>query len=58
MDEKQIVLDCLKNSKEPLGNGKIVELTGLDKKIVEKVMKKLKDEDLIVSPKRCFWTAK
>jgi len=58
MDEKSIVLEALKNSPEPLANGQIAELTNLDKKVVEKVMKKLKDEELIVSPKRCYWTAK
>lgn len=58
MDEKSIVLETLKNSSEPLANGQIAEITKLDKKVVEKVMKKLKDEELIVSPKRCYWTAK
>jgi len=58
MDEKSIVLEALKNSAEPLANGQIAEITKLDKKVVEKVMKKLKDEELIVSPKRCYWTAK
>ncbi len=58
MEEKNIVLDALKNSNEPLNNTQISEITKLDKKIVEKAMKKLKDEGLIESPKRCYWKAK
>ncbi len=58
MDEKTIILDTLKQSPEPLSNGKIAEITKIDKKIVEKVMKKLKEDDAIISPKRCYWTVK
>jgi len=58
MDEKNIILQVLKDTKEPLNNTQIAEITKLDKKIVEKVMKKLKDENLIESPKRCYWKAK
>lgn len=38
-----------------LNAGKIVELSGLERKIVDKTMKELKAEGGIVSPKRCFW---
>jgi len=41
-----------------LNAGKIVELTNLDRKVVEKAMAELKQEELIFSPKRCFWQAK
>jgi DNA-binding transcriptional ArsR family regulator len=58
MEEKQVVLDAMKNSGEPLNAGKIVEITGLDRKIVDKAMKLLKKEELIESPKRCYWQAK
>ncbi len=40
---------------EPLNAGKIVEISGLDRKVVDKAMKQLKDEGAIVSPKRCYW---
>lgn len=39
----------------PLNAGKIAELSGLDRKEVDKAMKQLKDEGTITSPKRCFW---
>ncbi|MDR1877687.1 MAG: transcriptional regulator [Flavobacteriaceae bacterium] len=58
MEAKDKVLGAIKKAKEPVNAGKVTELTGLERKEVDKAMKKLKDEGLIVSPKRCFWQAK
>ncbi len=58
MDAKEKVLEAMKSSEEPLNAGKVVELTGLERKEVDKAMNQLKKEELIVSPKRCYWTAK
>ena len=55
MKEKELVLQAMKNAGEPVNAGKIVELTGLDRKVVDKVMAELKKEGLIVSPIRCKW---
>lgn len=55
MNEKEKVLDAMRKAGEPVNAGKIVELTGLDRKIVDKVMADLKKEGLIVSPVRCKW---
>ncbi len=49
------VFDTMKNSNTPLCAGDIATLTGIDKKEVEKAMKTLKEENKIVSPKRCYW---
>ena len=57
-DNKQVVLDAMKFAGKPLKGGEIVELSGLDKKDVDKVMKELKKDELIVSPKRCYWEPK
>ncbi len=54
---KDIVLEILKKESEPLNAGRITELSGLDRKEVDKAMKVLKDEGAIVSPKRCYWEA-
>lgn len=54
----KVVLDVMKKADEPLNAGKIAELSGLDRKEVDKAMKQLKDEGKIVSPKRCFWEPK
>lgn len=58
MDNKALVLEAMKTANEPINAGKIVELTNLDKKEVDKAMKKLKDEGAIESPKRCYWQPK
>ncbi|MFI3331159.1 MAG: MarR family transcriptional regulator [Rikenellaceae bacterium] len=53
--EKSKVLEVMAAAGEPLNAGKIAELTALDRKVVDKVMKELKAEGSIVSPKRCYW---
>ena len=56
MDDKTQVLDAMRKAGEPLNAGKIAELTGLDRKAVDKAMAALKKEGAIVSPIRCKWT--
>jgi DNA-binding MarR family transcriptional regulator len=58
MEAKEAVLKTLKASPEPLKGGEIAEKSGIDKKEVDKVIKVLVKEDLIHSPKRCFYAAK
>jgi predicted transcriptional regulator len=58
MDAKDKILEILKKEGEPLNAGKITELSGLDRKVIDKVMKTMKDEGSIVSPKRCYWEPK
>ena len=55
---KEDVLQAMKKAGKALKAGEIAELSGLDKKVVEKAMDELKKEGLIVSPKRCFWEPK
>jgi biotin operon repressor len=55
MDNKSKVLETMKAAGEPLNAGKIAELSGLDRKDVDKAMKELKAEGAIVSPVRCKW---
>ena len=57
MDVKETVLEVLNNSAEPLKGGQIAEISGLDKKDVDKAIKALKSEEKIISPKRCFYAA-
>ncbi|MBE0637604.1 MAG: MarR family transcriptional regulator [Bacteroidales bacterium] len=58
MESKELVLKTLKESKEPLKGGEIAEKSGLDKNTVDKVIKVLVKEELIHSPKRCFYSVK
>ena len=55
MEAKEKVLETMKAAGEALNAGKIAELSGLDRKEVDKAMKMLKEEGAIVSPVRCKW---
>ena len=52
MEITEKVLNTLKEAGEPLNAGKIAEISGLDRKEVDKAMKTLKENGSIVSPKR------
>ena len=55
METKDKVLATMKEAGTPLNAGKIAELSGIDRKEVDKAMKQFKDEGAIVSPVRCKW---
>ena len=55
MNEKEKILEAMKKAGEPLNAGKVAELTGLDRKVVDKAFAEMKKECLIVSPVRCKW---
>ncbi|MDD6783840.1 MAG: transcriptional regulator [Prevotellaceae bacterium] len=56
MDVKEKILETMKQAGTPLNAGKIAELSGIDRKEVDKAMKQMKEEGTIVSPVRCKWT--
>jgi hypothetical protein len=58
MDAKTQVFETMKKEGIPLNAGRIAELTNLDRKVVDKAMNDLKTDELIISPKRCYWQAK
>lgn len=55
MAEKEQILEAMRKAGEPLNAGKIAELTGLDRKVVDKAMAAMKKDGSIVSPVRCKW---
>lgn len=55
MNEKEIILETMVKAGEPLNAGKIAELSGLDRKAVDKAMAAMKKDGSIVSPVRCKW---
>jgi DNA-binding transcriptional ArsR family regulator len=57
VDIKEKVLAVLRAERQPLNAGKITDLGGLERKEVDKAMAQLKKEGMIVSPRRCYWTA-
>lgn len=55
MEDKDIILDAMRKAGEPLNAGKVAELTGLDRKAVDKAFAAMKKDGSIVSPVRCKW---
>ena len=55
MEAKERVLNAMREVGAPVNAGKIAEMTGLDRKVVDKAFADLKKEGAIVSPIRCKW---
>ena len=55
MEAKEQVLKAMCEIGAPVNAGKIAEVTGLDRKVVDKAFDALKKEGAIVSPVRCKW---
>ncbi len=58
MDTKSLVLKTLNESGNPMKSAEIAAKAGIEKAEVDKVIKILKKEDKITSPKNCFYTSK
>ena len=55
MEAKEQVLQAMREIGAPVNAGKIAEVTGLDRKVVDKAFDALKKEGAIVSPVHCKW---
>lgn len=55
MDNEKQVLDAFAKAGAPMSAKQVAEATGLDKKVVDKIIKKLKTEEKIRSPKNCYY---
>jgi DNA-binding IscR family transcriptional regulator len=55
MEISEVVINSLKKAGKPMKSGEIAEATGIDKVEVDKVIKKLKKEEKISSPKNCYY---
>ena len=58
METKALVIKTLKESVKPLKSAEIATLAAIDKIEVDKILKALKKEDRIVSPKVCYYSLK
>ncbi|NOZ35816.1 MAG: MarR family transcriptional regulator [Chlorobi bacterium] len=58
MEKKEQILNAFKESGQPLKTAEIAEKTGIDSKEIGKLIKELKSDDKIYSPKRCFYDIK
>ncbi|WIF95902.1 MarR family transcriptional regulator [Caminicella sporogenes] len=58
MEKKELVLKTFEEAGKPLKTGEVAEISGLDKNEVSKIIKELKSEEKIYSPKRCYYDIK
>ncbi len=58
MGNKEKILEAMKSAGKPLKAGEAADLAGLSKSDADSAFKELKKEELIVSPKRCYWEPK
>ena len=52
------IIKAMHDEGKPMSAGQITDKLAADRKEVDKVMNKLKKEEKIVSPKRCYWEPK
>jgi transcription initiation factor TFIIIB Brf1 subunit/transcription initiation factor TFIIB len=55
MEAKDAIIKAMEKSGKPMKGGEIAEASGVDKKEVDKVIKKLVAEGKVNSPVRCFY---
>jgi DNA-binding MarR family transcriptional regulator len=58
MEIQEKILMAMNQAGKPVKPGELVDLSGLTRPEVDKALKQLKKEDLIVSPKACYWETK
>jgi len=57
-DDKSLVIKTLQEAGKPLRTGDIAKIANLDSKKVSAIIKELKKEGTVVSPKRCYYEIK
>lgn len=55
METKELVFKAIENAGKPVKGGEIADATGIDKKEIDKAIKKLVAEGKINSPIRCCY---
>ncbi len=58
MEIQDKIIKTFEEAAKPLRTGELAEMAGIDKKDVEKAIKKMKDAGSIYSPKRCYYDIK
>ncbi len=58
MDIQEKIIKAFEEAGQEMRSGEIAEKAGLDKKDVDKAIKKMKEAGTIISPKRCFYNIK
>ena len=55
MSNNQKILTALKKAGKPLKSAEIAAAAGIDKKEADKIIKELKKDGSVVSPKNCYY---
>jgi DNA-binding MarR family transcriptional regulator len=58
MSAQEKIIKAFEAAGKPLRPGELAEMAGLEKKDVEKEIKKMKDAGTLYSPVRCFYDIK
>ncbi|GAB6886965.1 MarR family transcriptional regulator [Desulfothermus okinawensis JCM 13304] len=59
MEEKEaLVISAMKDAGKPVRPGDIAKKLGIDSKEVSKIIKKLREKGVVISPKRCYYAPK
>jgi len=58
MENSELVLNAIKKNGKPMRAGEIALASGVEKKEVEKLIKKLVKEEKVHSPLRCLYDIK
>ncbi|MHA2394019.1 MAG: transcriptional regulator [Promethearchaeota archaeon] len=58
MSNRENVIKAFKSSVKPLRPGDIAKETGIESKEVSKIIKELREEGIVHSPKRCYYALK
>jgi DNA-binding MarR family transcriptional regulator len=55
MESKDAIIKALEQAGKPLKGGEIADASGVDKKEVDKLIKKLVADGKVDSPQRCYY---
>ncbi|MFX0026105.1 MAG: transcriptional regulator [Candidatus Hermodarchaeota archaeon] len=58
MTDKEKVLEVFKTLDKPLRPGDIAKELGIESKEISKIIKELREEKKVYSPKRCYYALK
>ena len=58
MATKDKVINVFKSTDKPLRPGEIADQIGIESKVVSKIIKELREEGKVFSPKRCYYALK
>ena len=58
MEISEQILGVMSKSGKPLRCGELSELSGIEKAVVDKNLKKLQKDGIVISPVRCYYEIK